>query len=410
MWETCRTNVISICFVALILICLFGCSDSPTDPEDNGVSIPVDARLVSANTRFGFKLFKELTEQDAGKNVFISPSSIAFALAMVYNGASGETQQAMANALELQGMSLQEVNEANAALMANLENPSKHVDISIANSIWMREGFTFEPDFLKRNEDFYEAEIGSLDFADPGAPGVINDWVGDKTRGKIDRIIDNISTEATLILLNALYFQGTWTVKFDKGKTYRGTFTLLDGSKKEVQMMCSKSDRYKGYYGGNCSAVSIPYGGGRISMYIFLPEMWSSLEEFHQTLSALDWENWMSRFQKEEIEVHLPRFTTEYEVKLNDALKAIGMEVAFDRFKAEFRNMCPRQIWIDEARHKTYLEVNEEGTTAAAATAVEMTEGEPFSLIVNRPFFCAIRDNDTGAILFMGSIVDPQSN
>lgn len=135
----CRANAIFVCFTALGLVCLFGCSDSPTDPEDNGVSIhvedngvsiPVDARLVSANTRFGFKLFKELAEQDAGKNVFISPSSIAFALAMVYNGASGETQQAMADALELQGMSLQEVNEANAALMANLENPSKHIDIS----------------------------------------------------------------------------------------------------------------------------------------------------------------------------------------------------------------------------------------------------------------------------------------
>jgi serpin B len=402
-----RINVSLVILAVLSWICFSGCSESPTEPEDDGVDIDVDAELVSANTAFGFKVFAELAEEDAGKNIFISPSSIAFALAMVYNGASGETQQAMADTLELQEMSLERVNNANAALIATLENPSKHVDISIANSVWMREGYAFNQDFLQRNADFYGAEATSLDFGSPSAPVVINDWVSRETHGKIDRIVDNLNADTTLILINALYFQGFWTVKFEREMTREGMFTLLDGSRKKVKMMVSESNRYSRYYGKDFEAVSLPYGGGRVSMYIFLPDEESSLEDFCRNLDVYNWETWMHSFHSEEVEVHLPRFTLEYEADLNDVLKAIGMEVAFEPGEADFAGICPRDIWIGRVRHKTFLEVNEEGTVAAAATSVEMNECAPMPFIVDRPFFCAIRDNDTGTILFMGSIVDP---
>jgi serine protease inhibitor len=396
-------------FVTLAFICylcLSGCSDEE-EPEDDGVDIPVDPGLVSANTSFGFDLFTELVEQDFDKNVFISPPSVALTLAMVYNGASGETQQAMADALNLEGMTLEEVNAANKALIANLENPSKHVDINIANSLWMQEGLTFKPDFLQRNEDFYGAAARTLDFSEPGAVGTINNWVEEQTQGKIETIMDRINPVATLILVNALYFQGDWMVKFKRERTYPGKFTRLDGSEKTVQMMTSESDRYKSCWDKDFRAVSLPYGGGRVSMYIFLPDEDSSLEKFCQNLNAFNWEDWMSQFYQGEVDVHLPRFTTEYEIELNDTLKAMGMEVAFDPLRAEFEGMTSRPIWISEVRHRTFVEVNEEGTIAAAVTQATMEESEPMPFVVDRPFFCAIRDNQTGTVLFMGSIVDP---
>jgi serpin B len=314
----------------------------------------------------------------------------------------------MADVLNLQGMTLEEVNAANEALIANVENPSQHVDISIANSLWMQEGLTFKPDFLQRNEDFYGAAARSLNFGDPGAVGIINDWVKEQTRWKIETIMDRINPITTLILVNALYFQGDWMVKFKRERTYPGKFTRLDGSQKAVQMMVSKSDRYRSYWGKDFAAVSLPYGGGRVSMYIFLPDRESSLEQFHQNLNTFNWEDWMSRFHQGEVDVRMPRFTTEYEIELNDTLKAMGMKVAFDPATAEFEGMTSRKpIWIGEVRHKTFVEVNEEGTIAAAVTKATMEESAPMPFVVDRPFFCAIRDNQTETVLFMGCIVDP---
>ena len=411
MWTMCRANAIFVCFTALGLVCLFGCSDSPTDPEDNGVSIPVDARLVLANTRFGFKLFEELVEQDAGKNVFISPSSIALALAMVYNGASGETQQAMADVLELQEMSLQEVNEANAALIANLENPSKHVDISIANSMWMREGTTFEPDFLKRNEDFYEAKIGSLDIADPGAPGIINDWVSEETHGKIDRIIDNIHPDAALTLLNAIYFQGSWTVKFDRGKTYRGTFTLLDGSTVSVPMM-SQVENFEYAEGDGYQAVELPYRDSNVSMLFILPQA-GRFEEIEGMFSAESVTAITKDLTPQQVRLFVPKFTFESEFNLSETLIQMGMPAAFGN--ADFSGMTGnRDLFISDVLHKAFVAVDEEGTEAAAATAVIMKLGAPMIegailMKLDRPYLFLVRDNDTGTILFIGRVLNPEA-
>lgn len=374
----------------------------------------IDTKLVSANTKFGFNLFSKLLVKDNNKNIFFSPSSIALALAMTYNGASGSTQESMGKALELQGMNLQQINSNYAELKASLENPDSQVTLNIANSLWADQNASLKPDFIQNNQDFYQAKLTNLNFADAGTPGIINNWVKENTQGKIEKIVENIDPDQVLFLLNAIYFKGSWTREFDQDKTAEFPFSLSSGEEKQHPMM-SQSGDYKYYETEQFQAVNLPYGeNGRVSFYVFLPKQNSNLKSFYQNLNAANWETWMSQFAKREGSVRLPRFKMDYEATLNDALSALGMEEAFSN-NANFSEMG-NNLKISEVKHKTFVEVNEEGTEAAATTSVgiELTSAtvpsqKPFKMIVNRPFFCAIRDNQTGSILFMGSIVEPVS-
>jgi serine protease inhibitor len=369
-------------------------------------------KLVAANTKFGFKLFSALIESNNSQNIFISPSSVAIALAMTYNGASGSTGEAMAQTLELQGMSLDEINRSQLTLTQLLTNPDTKVQLNIANSLWARSGINFQPDFLKKNQEFYKAEVTNLDFSKPNSASIINNWVSKNTNGKIPTIVEQISPATVLYLINAIYFKGNWTTAFAKDATQNLPFTLLNGTKKQHPLM-SQSGRYQYLENNSFQAISLPYGSRQLSMYVFLPKQNTTLQSFYNSLSVENWEQWMKQFTTRQGSIVLPRFKLEYEVGLSKTLKALGMEEAFGN-SANFTAMTETPVKIDEVKHKTFVEVNEEGTEAAAATSVEMRatsarpEQEPFRMVVDRPFFFAIRDNQTGTILFMGSIVDPQ--
>lgn len=391
---------------------------TPTSPkgadEANMADEMVRDQLAAANTRFGIKLFNQIVQQDQAKNVFISPASIAIALAMTYNGASGDTQKAMAQTLELNGLSLADVNNAYAALRASLSNADPKVQLSIANSLWLRQGAVLNDEFLQRNQLYYRAQVQELNFADPSAAGTINSWVSQNTNGKIPKIVDQIPGDMMLYLINAIYFKGDWTRQFDKSKTSDQPFHLLDGSTTPVPLM-TQSGSFTYFQNDNFQAVSLPYGDGRLNMLVFLPAPDSSLQAFEQTLTETNWAAWMSQFHKAEGTLKLPRFSMDYELNLNAPLKALGMSIAFDPKEADFSAMHSGsdRFFISEVKHKTFLEVNEEGTEAAAATSVGMgtTAIRPnetkFNMVVDRPFFIAIRDNTTGSVLFMGAIVRP---
>ncbi|MDZ8185385.1 MAG: serpin family protein [Nostoc sp. ChiSLP02] len=374
-----------------------------------------DTKIVESSNKFGFKLFSEVYKSDGtGKNIFISPSSVAIALAMTYNGASGSTQQAMAKTLELQGINLSEINSAYAATLKQLlDNSDAKVQLKIANSLWANKDVKFQPDFLQRAEDFYQAKVSNLNFQDPTAINTINNWVKDNTNGKIAKIVEQIQPNQVLFLINAIYFKGKWSQEFDKNQTVKYPFYITSSRQKQHPMMSQDGD-YRYYENQQFQAVSLPYGkDGKFSFYIFLPKQTSNLKAFYQNLNAENWEKWMTQFNKQKGFIRLPRFKTEYDVTLNNALKALGMEEAFTN-KANFSGMG-RNFTISQVKHKTFVEVNEEGTEAAAATSVGIVatsafrpEPQPFRMIVDRPFFCAIRDNQTGSILFMGSITDPQ--
>lgn len=373
---------------------------------------PVDSKLVDANTKFGFKLFSEILKQDSKQNVFVSPTSVAIALSMTYNGASGETQQAMANALELKGMSLQDINQANETLKASLEKADPAVQLSIANSLWAKQGITFKPDFLQTNKQFYDAKVTELDFAKPDASSIINNWVKENTRGKIDKIVEQLKPSDVLFLINAIYFKGNWTKPFEKSQTTEKPFYLSDGTQKQHPMM-SQSGKYRYYENETFQAISLPYGKGRLSLYVFLPRKNTNLDALQQQLTLENWQQWLNQFGMRQGSIQLPRFKFDYDIQLNSALKALGMESAFNN-RANFSNMTSASVKIDEVKHKTFVEVNEEGTEAAAVTSVGMVlkaarmPEEPFQMVVDRPFFCAIRDNQTGTVLFMGSIKEPK--
>jgi serpin B len=387
----------------------------------------VDPKLVAANTRFGFKLFSQILEARSGgestrKNVMISPVSIATALSMVYNGAAGKTQQGMATALELQGLSLQDLNQSNAALVATLESADPEVKLKIANSLWGRAGFSFNPDFLNHSRMFYGAEMTSLDFASAAAIGQINDWVSRSTDNKITQIVDRIKPEQILFLINAVYFKGNWSTPFDPSQTKEQPFTQADGTQKQQPLM-SQQGSYAYYETEQFQAVRLPYGKGRLSMYVFLPRSQpnsdqpdsnqSNLDSFYQSLSAANWDTWMQQFAKRRGMIQLPKFKFESESNLNDALIALGMGDAFTD-QADFSQLSSSPTQISEVKHKTFIEVNEAGTEAAAATSVAMATRAaidvtpPFQMIVNRPFFCAIRDDQTGTLLFMGAVSEPK--
>jgi len=375
----------------------------------------IDNQLATSQHRFAFKLFAELTKSTSEKNVFISPASVTLALALAYNGARGETERAIARTLELGEIDLDALNRANAALIESLRALDPQVVLAIANSLWAQQGMTFDPAFLRRNREFYGAEVATLDFGDARAAAAINDWVVRNTNGKIDKIVDRIDPSALLFLINAIYFKGNWARQFDPRRTRDLPFTLPDARQKQHPLM-AQSGKFDYYAGQGFQAISLPYGAGRASMYIFLPEQRSNLRAFQRELGHKSWDAWMRHFRQSEGTIVLPRFKLSYEVTLNDALKALGMAIAFDGRRADFSAMIADgkpSPNIDEVRHKTFVEVNEEGTEAAAVTSIGMVRTSmmpqrSFSMVVDRPFFCAIHDNHTGTLLFLGSIVDPE--
>jgi serpin B len=416
-----RKQTVTKTFLALlgpVLLLFAGCDElhlDMFDKKEGELEIgSVDASVVTANTKFGFSLFDEIRKTEQDKNIFISPFSVSIALAMTLNGASGETEQAMTDTLQLQGLDSESINTGYAGLRQILLTSDPKVTLTIANSLWARQEFSFKPDFLQRNTQFFGAEISTLDFNDPSASKTINQWVDTNTNGKIQKIVgDQIDPFMVLFLINAIYFKGTWQNEFDPSKTREGPFHLANGDEKQVPMM--RQQRWYPYYREeNFQAISLAYGDGQMSMYIFLPDRESDLNIFLENLNAESWENWMSQFHEQDVSLVMPKFKLEYGKTLNDPLKALGMGVAFDPELADFSRMASLEfgnLYIEKVVHKTFVEVNEEGTEAAAATSVEVgvksVPPPPISFSVDRPFFFAIRDNETKTVLFMGVVVEP---
>ena len=413
----CRKNILAagtvLCLFILIAMLAGGCS---LFGESEGLAAPVeelDQRLIEANNGLGFNLFRELTESNPEKNIFISPSSVLTALAMTYNGAEGGTRAAMEKTLQLEEMTMEEVNKAFADLLTILRNPDPKVELTVANSLWAREGIDFHEDFLTRNRDYFDAEVTEIDFNDAGAADIINGWVKEKTRDRIDGIVEPpINPDTILFLINAIYFKGEWTEPFDPDLTRELPFNRPDGTKKEIPVMFQRND-FRYLENELFQAVILPYGKNeRVSMYIFLPAESAGLEQLYAELNSANWNEWIASFSSMEGEIGLPRFKFEYETSLNDTLKSLGMGIAFDDNAADFSGMrpIPPRLVISEVKHKTFVEVNEEGTEAAAVTSVEVgvtAMPETFSMIVDRPFFFTITDDITGTILFMGSVLEP---
>lgn len=410
-----KTFIGLMCLVSLIFA---GCSNLGAifrdEGRDESEPISIDMNIVTANTQFGFNLFDEIRKTEQDKNIFISPLSISIALAMTLNGASGETEQAMANTLQLQGLDTESINTGYAGLRQALQVADPKVILTIANSLWARQDVPFKQDFLQRNTEYFKATVSTLDFMDPNTLTTINQWVNTNTNGKITKILDEINPDMVLFLINAIYFKGTWQTEFDPSHTRDGTFHLGTDGEKQVPMMTRTGDYpYYENHEEKFQAISLPYGDGRMSMYIFLPYRESDLNTFLNGLDPESWEHWISQFNEQEVFLSMPKFKLKYEKTLNNPLQSLGMDIAFAAGAADFSRMADlealgKNLYIGEVLHKAVVEVNEEGTEAAAVTSVGIrATSAPPAFIADRPFFFAIRDNETKTVLFMGTVVEP---
>jgi serine protease inhibitor len=386
-----------------------------TAPQETTVKI--EPLYVEANLQFGFRLLHELDERREAPNLFFSPLSASLALTMVLNGARNETYRQMAHALGYGEQPVERINTENALLLHLLRSPDPKTETLVANSLWVQQGFSLLPSFLQACQKHYEAEVDSVDFMQDreGAAERINGWVKQNTKGLIPKLFEpsDFSPLTRLVVVNTLYFKGKWQKPFDKQATREEEFHLEGGKVKRVPMM-HQSGKFDYLRGDGFQAVALPYGAGELSFYLFLPDEGRSLQAFLKELTAERWAQWLKGFKPMEGDVGLPRFRIEATYPLKEPLQAMGITDAFDPEKADLSGVAPLtdgRLFITKALQKAVVEVDEEGTKAAAATGVvvSVTAYNPnrFTLIANRPFFFIIRHNATGAILFMGIVRKP---
>lgn len=355
---------------------------------------------------FSFDLLKTIKIEEK-ENLFISPISIVQALSMLNNGAKNETRNEITEILGFSGLQLDQINKINQNKISKLLTSDKDVEISIANSIWYRQGLKVKKEFLNTNQDFYNAEIVALDFGAQESPKKVNNWVSKKTKEKITKIIDGkFDPMLRMLLINAIYFKGQWQTPFLPDRTRPITFD----NRYKCQMM-SIRDSYPYFYDKSAQIIDLPYSSGTFSMLVALPEEDSSLKELVQLLDSDMWNYWIDNLKNTEGSLQLPKFELDYSVQLKNILMDMGMATAFIPGDADFRKISDEtDLFISDVLHKSYLKVNEEGTEAAAVTVISMetTSIKPagFIMNVNRPFLCVIHNGSE--ILFMGLVNSPK--
>ena len=413
---------ISLCMAFLIMSCSNNHSDDTILANDDDDLINVEhvgdadepinlllrqAERINADNRFAFTLFKELSESH-GENIFFSPLSLNMAFGLLYNGASGATRAEMAEVLGFSDFSETEINTYYKKMSQALLTIDPLTDLGIAHSIWYRdlEGFSVKPPFIEVNKTFFDATIQSLDFCRPDAPGIINNWCAEKTKGKITSIIeDKIADDVMMYLLNALYFKGEWVNAFDKRFTSQEDFTKTDHQKVKADIM-SQVALFPYYANQYLQCVELAYGNEAFSMVMILPGNDMDIEQLIAHLDNAVWENAIENLQTRELLLTLPKFKVECTLTLNDPLKNVGI---LRIFSGGFANISNDSLFISNYLQKTFIEVDEEGTEAAAVTVIEAATGQSsYTLFfANRPFLYLIKEKSTGIILFIGRMDNP---
>ena len=404
-----KTNRYILIAVMVTAILASACTQEIVDPEfDYNLK---SAQVIETNNEFGLELLKSVLDKEDRANVMISPTSVSIALGMAYNGAEGATREAFEEVLNYEGLTREEVNEITRELIHVLVTNVNGNLLEIANSMWYNEGFPVIPEFISLNSHYFDAEVRELDFSSADAVNTINDWVSSNTHGKIDEIIDSIDPAVMMILINAIYFNCVWETEFDPDDTHDANFYNEDGSLfGQVDMMLLEST-FMVSNQESFRAIELPYKNGKFSMFLFLPNQGTSLNHLAQQLDGASWKTWISSFnEQEDFTLYMPRFEFEFDRSLGDDLKAMGLDIAFDPQEADFSGISSIALYIADVIHKTYIKVNEEGTEAAAVTAVvmEVTSIEPMrELRFERPFLFAITENSSHSILFAGKVAEP---
>ena len=361
-----------------------------------------ESKVIAGSNEFAFDLFRTGNVDQHKANVFMSPLSASMALGMTANGANGETYDEMASALRLSGVTREDVGNGYKSLIALLRGLDPGTDFRIANSIWYEQAFPFNASFLEESKQYFDARVAALDFRSPSAVPTINSWVSEQTNNRIPSILDNIAREEVMFLINAIYFKGIWQKQFDKSKTVDAPFHAADGTTATVRMM-ERGAGVQYTAKAEYSAVDLPYGNSAFTMTVVLPN--GDIDTFAESFDQAKWNSLVGSFRESNLHVYLPRFRMEWKRTLNEDLQQLGMRLAFRG--ADFTRMSPLglDLFITRVVQKTFVDVDEEGTEAAAATMVGVgVVSMPPSFRADRPFLVVIRERFSGTILFIGKI------
>jgi len=411
-------KLVALC---LIIISFSACKKEGHVPTDITKTIVLPANgssVIDANNTFAFNfLHATLQKDNSNNNKLISPLSIYLALSMTYNGANNATKDSMAKTLQLSGINIDDLNAVCNALITQLPAEDNRVQLSIANSIWYNQN-NFQPltSFVNTVHNFYNADAQALNFNDASSVNTINHWVAQNTNNKITKVIEAISPNDLMYLINAIYFNGAWQYTFPISNTHNDAFHLQDGSTKTVQFMQQEISA-NFYRDGSFTLIELPYGGGKsCSMYIVLPaDQQQNINAFVSSINKNVLENAISKADTAAVQISIPKWEYAYNIDdMRPELSMLGMGNAFTD-AADFSNMYnAAQIkpFITKAVHKAYIKVNEEGTVAAAVTGIGVgtTSSEQIVFKVDHPFLYTIVEKQTGAILFTGVINNPGDN
>lgn len=408
-----KTLISLVAVLAFGMICSCQQVDSGNDVPKNIEMDEKSSQLILADNEFGLELFQQIRDESTEENIMISPLSISVAFAMAYNGADGSTKTEMEKAMKLNGLTPEQINNSYKMLINALQSLDKDVVFELANAIYYADGFQVKTDFLNINKNIYDAEVEKLDFAAPAAVETINNWVAGKTHNKITKIVEQLNPLDRMVLLNAVYFNGIWKNKFAEEGTHNLPFTKTDDTTIEVAMM-NKKEKLDYISNSLFSAIKMPYGEGQYNMIVMLPANGKNAQDVINSLSSENWKSWESAFKvTDNVVVTMPRFKFEFKTELNKVLTKMGMAKAFQPGIADFSKISAEDLYISAALHKSYIDVNENGTEAAAVTSITFSNtsagNEPPKtyFTVNKPFVFTITEKDTEAILFIGEVQHP---
>ncbi|WP_345240895.1 serpin family protein [Nibrella saemangeumensis] len=398
---------------AAMLSMAVSCKDSANNnpqPEP-GKTLRVSAPFASQTTDFAFGFFKRVNQEEgADKNVFVSPLSLHMALGMIMNGANGQTAQEIQKTLKLDAQTLAEANQTYTYLLENLPKADSRVTLGLANSVWYRNGFQVEKSFQDVLKESFKAEVTGLDFDNDAAKDRINNWASQQTNGRIPKVIDEIRRDHVMFLMNALYFKGDWKTQFDQKNTVDMPFRLPSGQEKTVKMMRLNTELRRAFK-PTYAAFELPYGNGQFAMTVLLPSQNTSADAVLNSINAGEWTQLQKDMAEGKIDIGLPKFTLSYEIQLKNTLTALGMPTAFTD-AADFTKINRNgDLYLSFVKQNTFVAVDEKGTEAAAVTTggISVTSMPP-SYICDRPFVFVIHEKTSNTVLFMGKIVNPQTN
>jgi serpin B len=399
--------------VLFIVVAFVSCKKGTTVQPNKGKDLALTAielQQASADNTFTLNLFKTVASGSTNdSNIFLSPLSVSIALGMTSNGASGQTLDAMRSTLNFNGFTQDEVNSYYNKLITQLPELDPNTTLKIANSLWYRQGFSVSPQFLQTNTTDFKATIQALDFSNPASVNTMNNWVSDQTSGKITKIVNAISPGDMMYLVNAIYFKSSWASKFDPAKTTKLPFNLTNNSQVQTdfmrgtQMSCNVSNNT------DATLLELPYSNNKYSMVIVMSAAGKSVSDILAEMDSTTWESWTSRLSASEADITMPKFTFSFSANLDGPLSSMGMSIAFSP-QADFSNINPGGgLQITSVNHKAFVAVDENGTTASAATSVVIGVSAVLNrqITVDHPFIFVIREMKTGLILFTGTVNDP---